>query len=361
MATVQAEDLLDLAKAQQNELHRHSLTIIAPRLNKYPFVRRLFKKNKVTFSGAPQIQWDVMLDHSNQAENFGLYQRNPNGDVQDQLAVAQLPWRGTRARWYYESIEMDQNRDNKNQIQKLLNVRRYDALIAHAEKMETNGLSVPSSTSDNLTPSGIPVFLPWTDNSSTNPNGGFDGTVNSSISGATTVANINPSTQTRWKSWAFKYANITKDDLVRKLAKGSRETDWEPPIEIPEEFKGSELFIGTTGDNVDQLQFMLENQNQNLGTDIAKYDGQAVFKRTPITWWPKLDAANKPTGVPTGAIYCINFGLMHTFCLKGWFMKKMGPRVAPNQITVIENYILTVYNTICYDRRRAGFVGATGS
>jgi hypothetical protein len=106
----------------------------------------------------------------------------------------------------------------------------------------------------------------------------------------------------------------------------------------------------TTAQAYTEMQKIQKMQNDNVGADLARYEGKLVFQGVPIEEVPYLTAT--ATGDP---IYGINFG-----AFKIWVDPKMhfadkGPFTDGAQPLVHITHTFLLYSLYC-DDRRANFV-----
>ena len=337
MATLQAESIADLVALTLKDLGKMKWTEIATDIQEHVAMKRLIRKEKVGFSSGQQLQWNLQVDHNNQARNVGLYEVD-SVNVSDQAVQPTLAWRHTTTNYAYDEREIAMNAEPAR-IVDLLKFRRSGAMISLAERMETNFWSLPDDANDNLKPHGVPYWINY------NATDGFTG----GAQFGSTVAGINPSTYTRWKNYWATYTNVTKDDLMTKWRKASRQTNFVSPDEHPDYNTGNRYGYYTTDTVIGKLEELLEAQNDNLGNDLASKDGHTLFKKNPVTWAPKLDTAAASSSDP---IYGINWGVFRPIFLKGEYLKEIGPKYSPKQHRLQEVHVDCTLNFICYDRRR---------
>lgn len=342
MATLQASDINDLANMTLRDLGRFKWTDITSDLQKHVAMNQLIRKSRTDFQSGYEIRWNLMKDHNNSARAVGFYEPD-SVDVPDVMDTAQQRWAHYTANCAFDRRELAMNRDPAK-IVDLVRTRRIAKMVSLAELLEDDFWSLLATTNvKNL--HGAPYYIVWTDNSGTNPNGGFDGSLPGSF---TTVANINSDNVTRWKNWCAKYTNVTKTDLVRKMRRAMELVRFTPAVQVPQYGSGRFDFgLYTTYDVLGELEELAEAQNDNLGNDIASKDGMTVFRRTPLMWVPWLQQ-NQPTADP---LYGINWSVMKTAVLSGEYMKESGYKISPLSHYVHENHIDNTLNPIVYDRR----------
>lgn len=336
MATLTTDEIVDLVTTTQKELGRMKWTDLTGDLQEYIAMPQLLKKEKVQYDGGQAIQWNFMVDDNGQARNVGLYEVD-NYNVKDVMKTASIPWRHTNVNYAIDEREIAINGAAATKIVDLVKVRRVSAMVSLAKLMETNFWGKPSTSSDETTPYGIDYWI--VKNASAGFNGGIP-------TGFSDVAGLSPTTYPRWKNYTDEYVSVTKPDLVTKMRQAATKTMFRPPVEISDYNRGNRYGYYTNYDVISSLETLVENQNENLGKDVASMDGQVMFRRNPVVWVPELDSdAQDP-------VYGINWGVFYPVFLKGYYLKEDGARQHPNQHNSVVTDVDTTYNWKCTDRRR---------
>jgi hypothetical protein len=157
----------------------------------------------------------------------------------------------------------------------------------------------------------------------------------------------NAATNNRWKNYATQYTTVSKDDLIRKMRRAMRYTNFTPLVDdVPTYNLGDDYGCYTNYAVVGTLEEILEAQNENLGQDIASQDTKVVFRRTPVEWIVELDLDT------TNPVYGINWGELHIVGLETEWMHETPVPVNPNQPTIQAVHTDCSYNLICRNRRR---------
>ncbi len=333
----------DLVATTLRDLGKPKFTDISSPLQKHLAMRNLLRKNRRELESGYGIQFDVMVGQANSASNVGLGASDNVDDV-DVMTQATADWRNTSCNYSLVGQVVDMNREPAK-IVNFVQVKRIAALISLAELMEANWWGPPVAASDNVTPWGINTWIVK------NATEGFNG---GAPSGYTTIG-LNPTTYPAWNNWTYQYTAVSQDDLVRHWRKAATFTDFEPPVEgIPTPNTGDDYAFYMNYGVLGPLEEILMGQNDNLGTDLATYDGKVQFRRTPCLWVPKLEADT------TNPVYGINWGQLKTYILSGWWLKETHVPVYPGQHTISAHFMDSTYQWITKDRRRH-FVLATGT
>jgi len=337
MPVLQGDEIVDLVSLTLDELGENKWEDIVSSLEHYTAMPELMTKNKVTFQGGTEIQWQLMVDHSNQASYGGLYAVD-DVNVSDQIVQPKVPWRHVKTAWAWDARELAMNRD-EHQIVDLMKVRRADGMIALAEVLETKFWNTPTDATDDTNPMGAPYWIVW------NSTDGFTG----GAQFGSTVGNVNPTTYTRWKNYSATYTTVSKTNLFRLWRKAARQTNFKSlkQANVPSYNTGNKYAYYTDETTIGLIEELCEDQNDNLGNDLASKDGDTTFHRTPIVYVPKLNTAAASGSNP---IFGINWGVFKPVFLEGWFMKEQVVK-APYQHTVVNVFVDTTHNFICRNRR----------
>jgi hypothetical protein len=342
MATLQADDIVDLITITQRDLGRLRWTDLSYDLQEYVALPSILQKEKVTYSSGYGMQWNVMTGTSGATRDVGLYEVD-SVNVSDVMTTANIPWRHMTTNYAIERREISMN-TGPAQIVDLVKIRRHDAMVDLAKHLETRFWNKPDASSDNLRIFGVPYWIVY------NATEGFNGGNPSGF--ASGAAGIDSTTTPNWSNWSAQYTNVSSTDLIRKWRKAATFTKFMAPQPSPSYGTGARYGYYTNYDVIGPLEEVLESQNDNLGNDIASKDGKLLFRQIPVTWVPFLEGRN---GDP---IYGINWGQFKPAFLSGEYLREEGPVKASNQHTVFQTHVDLTMNIMCTDRR-SNFVLAT--
>jgi hypothetical protein len=344
------DQIADFVETTLKKFQRDSWTDISLDLQNHIAMSQLLTGKKVGFSSGEQLQWQVQVQNAGTAKNTGLYDTD-DPKVVDVLKNAKVPWAFQMANFSYDERE-DFLNSGVEQILNLIEVRRHTAMNDLAVLLETNFWEKPANITDQaelLKPFGIRYWVVQSD--TTGFNGGNPST--DTTGGAGGISSV---TFPNWSNYTFKFTTISKQDLVRKWREAATKTMFMAPNAFPETRQGSETFgYYTTYNVLGTLEELLEQQNDNLGNDVASKDGMTTFRSNPVIWAPYLD--NNTTNDP---IYGINWSVFHPFFRTGEFFVVNPPVPSPSQHRVRNVFIDNSCNFRCLDRRRL-FVGTTGA
>jgi hypothetical protein len=349
MPVLQAGSVGDIITTTLNELGRGKLTDNISQYRNTTAVKRIFKKNKISFTSGPNVEFRVMTEHNNAARFTGLGYTAAI-DIPSMLTKGTVPWRYAHTNWAVERRLVAMNRA-PGKIFDYIKVQRIGAMAALVELLERALWRLPSA-SDEVTMYGIPNYVVKSNTAFTTTNRGMNGTV---PSGYTTVAGLSPTTYPRWKNYAEPYTAVTDDDLVRKMRRAAEYTKFEPIVDdIPTYSLGDDLSICTNYSVLGTFEEIVKDQNESLGMSLDPTDGKAMFRRVPVKAVDELDNDT------TNPVYGINWGYMHAMGMTGEWMKDTVFEEMPNQPTMAATFTDSMLNTICRDRRKQ-WVLATGT
>lgn len=337
-----ATRLHDLVSATLRDLGKPNVTEIATDTQDHVAWNELLKTNRVEMQSGIGVQWNVMVNHAQSARHVGLGGRDEI-DIVDTMTQATADWRGTTVNWAFLGPEIDMNAE-PSRIVDLVQQREAAAMIALAEKVESAFWGAPVASDDETTPWGVKTWMPK------NATEGF----NSGMPSGYTTLGLSTTAYPRWKAWSFQYGDITPDDFIAKMSKAATFTKFKSPVKLPTFGDTYQMGYYTNYQVYGPLEQQLRAQNNDLGKDIATYDGEVMFRRVPLRWVPKLEADT------TGPIYGINWTDFKTIYLRNWWLRRTRVPVYPGQHTMNATFLDAIYQWIMRSRRRS-FVGATGT
>jgi hypothetical protein len=333
---MQDTDILDLVTTTLQDLGRNTFEQIAQELQSYEVMSRWLKSDKVTFDGGIGIKRTLMDKMATSASHVGLYEELTI-NVEDLLTTMNIGWVRAQTYWAWERRELLENR-GAARILNIIQPRRLGSMLSLAAELESKAWASPAA--DNaLDPYGIPYWIVK------NATAGFNG---GAPTGHTLIGNVNLTSHPHFKNYTFTYSAVTKADLVKKLRKAARQTNFKSPIENPENrTQISDRFRLYTNESlISDIEDVGEAQNENLGRDVASMDDTIVFHRNPIIYIPALDADT------TNPMYGINHGTFFPVVLSGDYLYEHSPEKVANRPNVFHIVVDLSYNYLCLDRRR---------
>lgn len=353
-----AESDLDLLTVTLRDLGRLKWSdIVSPR-QRHIILGQLLKKEKVGFRSGTGLQWNVQTNPQGSFHPTGIGAVD-QVNIKDLMNLANIPWRHFNWNWGIDGREISMNKEPAR-IVELAHARRAGAAISAADGLETQGWNLPGGASDNLNMFGIPYWIV------PNATQGFNG--GNPFGYTAGAGNLSSVTFPNWANYTDSYSDPTYLDLVRKMRRAFAFCDFQSPTnaDIPSYNTGDHYGIYTTYLIRQRMEEVATFQNDNLGADVAKYDNQATFMRTPFTWVPQLDALSglgmsgtfsnstyaSSGGYAVNPVFMINWGEAQFVFLEGWYMKEYGPYIVPNQHTVMATQTDLTLNLRFTNRRR---------
>lgn len=317
---VTSENYADILVSTQKDLGKMKWTDYASSMQEYVAFRKLFRKEQAKFDSGQSLQWNVQVAGSGNARMTTLYGRD-NINVADTLKTASVPWRHSTSAMAYDEREMAMNR-GANKIVSLMESKRVDMMIGIAELLEDEFWTKPATSADEEHLYGVFTFVTY--NATEGFNGGNPTGFTSGYGG------LNSTTYARHRNWSGQYTNVDKDDLITMWRKAATFTRWMPPTDIPQ-YGSSQRYGYYTNYNVlGPLERALEDQNDNLGNDVASKDGKVLFRSVPVTWVPRLEENDMVTDPIVG----LDWSEIKIVFLTEAYMRETKPLRAPEQHNV---------------------------
>lgn len=308
---------------------------------------RILNKRFVKFRGGPDIRFKVQTRNSGLARNTGIGDPDVTG-IEDVTIEGVTPWTKQTVNWSYFDDELAFQSDPETIIE-IIKIREHDARSSIVELNETNMWTAPTSPTDKR-PMGIPFWMQKSTVTTAN-NGSFNGLDPAGFTAG--AAGISSTDQARWRNWTFRYAQVTSEDLCKKIKLAMFNTHFRAPVAYPELKLGAmSKEIYTTYRVSEQLERLAETRNQNHGNDLARFMGTGmsdtgvVINKVPI--FPVFYLENNDS---TDPLYGVNWEKLSPFVARGWNMKKFGPIRNASQHAGHTVHYDTWMNYACEDRR----------
>lgn len=331
--------ITDLTITTLKELGRGRFNQIAQPLQEYYAFSKIFKEEKIQEDEGIGIQRDVMTGLSGNFRSVGLHAKDRT-NVQDVNATISIPWRHQVSSWAIEYREVLEN-SGPARIVDLIKQRRIDCLIGIAQGFESMFWSKPVDSTDPVTMFGVLYWLVYSGTE------GFNGQNASGFSAG--PGSLDATTNAAWRNWTAQYAAVSKNDLILKLRRAYLNTQWKSPVDIPDFRRGSGQDYGfyMNFNTLLAMETLGEAQNENLGRDLAEFDGMMTFRRHPLYGVPQLNALTT-----SNPIIGLNWSWFYPVFLRGDYMRESKPIWLPEQHNSQVVYIDNSDNSVCTDRRR---------
>jgi hypothetical protein len=326
-------------ETQELLIQRGAFLDLQTDLSQFVAVEQMWKNKKKAFAGGQNWRFDAQIDHNHSAKAVKMYETDTDA-MTDVFIRGYMEPRHVNAHYVYDKREPDFQRGG-TAIVDLVKSKYIGMMISFYELLEEILWGSPSAT-DEATPHGLTFWI----QKGTDGQEGFYGLDPSGYE-AIGRAHILSSAQARWANWFADYAAITKEDLVRKMRKGHRKTQFRSPVSHAQpNLAAMGNGIYTNDSVIGIMEEILEDQNMNLGTDLDSMGGKTLFKGTPIQYAPKLD---DDTSNP---IYMVDWKWMAIGVMQGWENNLTAPYAVPNMHLVSRVDLDATLEMICTNLRR---------
>ena len=272
-------------------------------------------------------------------------------NTMDELIV---DWKHRTVPIAWERRELLMNK-GKERLVDLIVTRRSNMMIHMIEKFEAEFFGAPLSSSNDKKIFGVPFWVLF------NATNGFTGANPATHSGG--AGGLDTDTYSNWKNYSRTYTNVTEDDLIDHMIITSDDIGFESPISIQDARvgRGKRQRFYTTQTVKRGLAKIGRNRNDNLGVEIAKFEGDMVFNRIPVKGLPILEnATNWSLPVPAAPVYCLNMDTFYPVWLEGDYIKQSDIIRHPTKHNTLIQWYDCTYNMVCNNRRMNAVI-ATGA
>jgi hypothetical protein len=322
---------------QENLVKRGAFVDLQTDVQDHVAVREMWKDRQKKFAGGLNWEWQLQISHNYSARAVGAFETD-GSEVLDTMIKASVEPRHVNAHYIYDQHEPDFQRGGLS-IVDLVNTRYVAMMVSFYEYLETVLWSKPADSTDEKTPYGLAYWI------IKNATEGFN--AENPTGFALGRGNVDSTVYTRWANWADDYDAVSKEDLIRKMRKGSRMVNFRSPItHSTPELGAMKNGIYTNDAVVGLMEEVVESQNMNLGNDLASRDGQTLFKSTPIVYVPKLNADTE------NPVYMIDWKWMAIGVMAGWENNLGKPYMVPGKHLVRRVDLDCTLQCVCTDLRR---------
>ena len=338
--------ITDLANNTLADLGRNRLVEVASEMTEYIAANNLLNKHRIKFDSGKSIQWNVLQNGDENAKNVGLHNRD-NTNLKDGTFQLEIPYRHTVASCGFD-VREDAMNSNPAKILDYIKVKRYERMISWVALMEDNFWQGPAASTDDTTPFGL--FGYWLAyNASTGFNGGNGNYGSIGGKSATDYSKLN--------HYTFQYSDVSDTDLVDSTIDAIKYSSFKPMVKnapIPGYANGQKRMMYSTWDTVKALGKLARTQNDDLGSDLDKFNGDARIGKIVVTDAPWI-TENKATSDP---LVGIDWSQLRATVLKNRWMLETPFKEVLGQHNDRTSFIDSSYNFQCLDRRRGLFLGA---
>lgn len=352
MAIVMQTDVEDFLTSTLASFERFTFHDIASRLTKYIAFRKLAKR--VTMDGGERLEFFLMHDHNQAARNVGLFYQ-ANRDTPKVMTSGFVDWRHLVTNYAYERRLVAMNRGNKYRLLEYVKTQRAAGYLSLAELWERNFWVGASTSTDTTGWYGLEhywLFKPASYNSTPGAQGENPANFTAGR------ANISTTTFTGWDHYYDRYTNISPDDLVLKILDAMYETDFLPPMPEPNAPK-RDIMMYSKRAVTKQLSVLARQQNDQVGSDLGRFEHSATIANMPVVPVPFLD--KETTTYTDDPVLGIDWDAFGVKGLETEWMREFGPHfLKETQPTVAAVDLDCTGNTYCNNLRTMFRIGTSG-
>jgi hypothetical protein len=338
---LQASDVPDIVVTTRAEEGRLRFQQIAQNLPFYEIFSRWFKRDKVMFSSGYKIQKTLMHKLNRAAAKHVGFLQPDAVNIIDVLTTMSVEWVHAQTDWgiiYQTDVLMN---SGKELILNVIKPRRIASLLGLVEEIEEKGFGSAPGPSDTVNPWALKYWITY------NATDGFTG---GAPTGHATKGGINPTNIPNFKNYSITYAEVSDNDLVKKLRTMFRKCRFVSPISHPD-YRGQirdRYRLYCNEETISGFEDLVRSHNSNLGKDLAMFDGAAYIAGYPIIYIGELD--NDST---TDPVYAVDHSTFYPVCLRGDYLRESGPTQGESHNTW-NCFTDMTYNVLDVDPRRSG-------
>lgn len=326
---------------QENFVKKGAFLDLQTDLQDHVAVREMWQRRKKTFAGGRDWDFTAQMDHNHSARTVGLYETD-GSSLHDTMKRGSVSVRHVNAHYLYDNREQAFQAGG-HAIADLVYTRYAGMMVSLFELLEELLWGKPVDSSDTKTPYGIAY---WVTRSTVE---GFNG--GNPVGFADGRAGISSLEYPRWANWTAQYQAVSKTDLIRKMRRAHAKTKFRSPVSHAVPDLGAMrngIYMGY--ETLAKFEEVAEDQNMNLGNDVASKDGRAMFKSSPLTYVPYLD---DDSGEP---VYMLDWKWIAIGVLAGWENNLTKPYMVPNKHNVRRVDLDASLNMICTNLRRQAVI-----
>jgi len=335
LAYADIDDAVNLT--QQNLIKRGAFLDMQTDLSDHVAVREMWKTRQKKFDGGNDWRFDAQIDHNHSARAVGMYETD-GSSVADTMISGKVSPRHINAHYIYDQREPSFQQGGLA-IVNYISTKYTGMMVSLYELMEEILWGKPTDSTDEVTPYGVAYWVTKSTDEGfygPNPSGFADG-----------KAGISQLVQARHANWTGDYDSVGKETLIRMMRRAHRKIRFRSPISHATPTVGPiKNGIYTTDTVVGLMEELLEAQNMNLGPDLDSQGGRSLFKGTPITYAPYLDADTE------NPVYMLDWQWLAIGVLAGWENQLTKPYMVPNKHLVRRVDLDCTLQMVCTNLRR---------
>lgn len=328
-------------ETQQHFIKEGSFLDLQTDLQDHIAVREMWKGRRKAFSGGVDWRFEVQTDHNHSAKAVGLFETDGSA-LTDVMVSGKIEPRHVNAHYIYDVREPSFQQGGRG-IVDIVKSRHVQMMVSFFEYLEAVLWGKPTDSNDLKTPFGIQY---WITRSTTT---GFEGGNPTGFTAG--KAGISQGTYARWANYTAQYASVSKTDLIRTMRRAHRQTKFRSPMSHAQpDLAAMSNGIYMNNDTIGLVEEAVEDQNMNLGNDIASKDGRAMFKGSPLIWVPFLDDDSDDP------VYMLDWQWLAIGVMAGWENNLTKPYRVADKHNVRRVDLDASLNMICTNLRRQAVI-----
>lgn len=321
---------------------------------RFDIVDEWFGKKAYKVGEGHQIEGRIIYGDNGSFRFVNLHERTPINFV-DVVSKVTMPWCFAEGKVTWESREADM-RKGKAAIVDYMKTQMFAGLKSVYVGVDASGFGGPYDSGDTKVPMGVPFWIQYLPNGTTDYDGSFNGRSvvygDGTSSTSANVGGVNRASITQARNWAFNKSGMngtTIDSMLRaKVYCG-----FNPPRSLREfiQWQAAQLRVYMSlADYSDYLKLVNAGPD-NRNADLMPFHGVVNFMGMECLPTPQLE------GMAYEPMYMLDLNQIRPVVHEKWWMKQTEPmndREAPHE-NVIQ--IDCQYNFFCENPREAGCVG----
>jgi len=362
--TTEAQDLWKNTQAKYLKKAPAPLVVLSER-HKWPTVNRRLQKDKIVIQGGPKVSLGITIRGSTGTTHVAPGQIR-DYSVADVRETLDMPWVTSSVDdvLFYREF-LTNVKAGGEQLYNLAKQRLCDAIYRQADDLESRAWKSPDSSTDKLNPCGYPYYITPITGAQVTAQGGAgkglhqganpyysDGNVAANCAGVDASLDKNKLFRNYNDTWSNATGDITASD-VRAISRALRAIKFEVPFSakgMVEAVKGGNMRGCTNETLIANLEEQLRANNDNLGTDIVKYQNMVLINGAPIEKIDDLDADT------TNPLYLIDEDQIVPVVLQGDFFRRQGPMTDARQPDTMVTLTWLTYNYAVLNRRALAII-----
>ncbi len=330
----------------------------------FELINRIFTREKTSIQGGEYISRFVNYRENGTAE-FVQPAQVYQPSISATLKKLTIPWRHAHDHYSIVREELLACREPE-QLVNLVVPRRQSTQMALALLIEKRFFGAPDSTSEVL-PLSIPYFVvPITTTqvaAATTLAGAFQGAnpvdLNAVAFSDCAAIDASDAIYARWRNWNAVSDNSTGDytqTVEDRLGRMFRHLQFQVPATVEDlkkpAFDNKRVYINET--TLQSMEKAAKGQNDQVGRDLAKFQGRTLWNSLPLIWIDALDTYSSTRGY--FPVYLINYAHLYPVVRSGDFFRQQTFPADKYQPDVTTTHEDVSYNVLCDNRQGVGGV-----